>query len=429
MSWLSTACHRHPDRVALECAGEVLTYAELHGRAARAAGALAERGARPGDRVGLALPAGTDFVVALHACGLLCAAAVPLDPRLTPAERAARSQGVALTVDAPLGSGAAPLPAAPAGPGDVALVVHTSGTTAEPRPVELTWANVRANAVATALGLGLYPRERWLCPMPLSHVGGLMVLLRSALYATTVVLEPPPFDAARVAERLNRGDATLVSVVPTMLGRLLDAGLERPRRLRCLLLGGGPADPALLRRALAAGVPVSQSYGLTEACSTVTASDPGEPRTAGWPLPGLDVRIAPDGEIVVAGPSVAGAGELRTGDLGSLDERGRLVVLGRRTDTIVSGGENVAPAEVEAVLLDHPAVADAAVLGRADPEWGERVVARIVARDGEPVDADALAAWCRQRLAGFKVPKAFETADAPLPRTASGKLLRRALDG
>jgi O-succinylbenzoic acid--CoA ligase len=140
----------------------------------------------------------------------------------------------------------------------------------------------------------------------------------------------------------------------------------------------------------------------------------------------VEVTIEADGEIVVEGPVVAGGGPLRTGDLGRLDERGRLVLIGRRADTIVTGGENVAPAEVEDVLLAHPAVADAGVIGRPDGEWGERLVARVVLREGERLDPDALAAWCRERLAAFKVPKAFEAAGV-LPRTSSGKLLRRDL--
>jgi O-succinylbenzoic acid--CoA ligase len=306
------------------------------------------------------------------------------------------------------------------------MVVHTSGTTSEPKPVAITYGNVRGNAVGSALALGLHPRERWLCPMPLSHVGGLMVLLRSMIYASTVLLEPPPYDAARIAARLNAGDATLASLVPTMLARALDAGLDHPPQLRCLLLGGGPADATLLRRAIDRGVPVSQTYGLTEATSQVTVSEPGEPWTAGAPLPGVTVTIADDGEIIVDGPTVAGQRPLRTGDLGRLDERGRLTLVGRKADTIVTGGENVAPAEVEDVLLAHPSVKEAAVLGRPDPEWGERLEAKVVLRNGAPLDANALAAWCRDRLAGFKVPKAFEAVDV-LPRTTSGKLIRRAL--
>jgi o-succinylbenzoate---CoA ligase len=186
------------------------------------------------------------------------------------------------------------------------------------------------------------------------------------------------------------------------------------------LLGGGPIAPALLERAQAAGVPVAPTYGMTEACSQIA--------TFGWPLAGVDVRAAEDGELLVRGAIVsAGAlsrdGWLHTGDLGDFDERGRLVIVGRKSDTIVSGGENVAPAEVEAVLLAHPSVADAAVHPRADPEWGEAVVATVVLRDGAVVAPDELRAHCAARLARFKVPKAIGFADQ-LPRTSSGKLLR-----
>jgi O-succinylbenzoic acid--CoA ligase len=425
--WLTRAARLRPERPALDD----LTYAELHARAAAAAAVLADRGVRAGDRVAIALAPGEPFAVALHACLLLGAAAVPLDLRHPEAVRARRARGARTLVDAPLeGAAGKSLPdEATWTDDDVLMVVHTSGTTSEPKPVPITYGNVRANAVGSALALGLDPAERWLCPMPLSHVGGLMILLRSVVYGTTALLMPPPFDAAAVAERLNRGDATIASMVPTMLARTLDAGLDHPRALRCLLLGGGPADAALLRRALDAGVPVSQTYGLTEATSQVTVSDPGDPWTAGAALPGVTVRLAADGEIVVEGPVVAapdGDGVLRTGDLGRLDERGRLTVAGRKADTIVTGGENVAPVEVEEVLLAHPAVAEAAVLGRPDPEWGEAVVAKVVLRPGHGLDGSALTAWCRERLAPFQVPKAFEAVET-LPRTVSGKLVRREL--
>ena len=158
----------------------------------------------------------------------------------------------------------------------------------------------------------------------------------------------------------------------------------------------------------------------------VTVSVAGDAETAGTPLPGIDVRLAGDGEILVAGPVVAGGGVLHTGDLGRFDERGNLTVIGRKADTIVSGGENVAPAEVEAVLLAHPAVAEAGVFARPHPEWGEAVTAQVVLRPGAVADADELRGWCAERLAPYKVPKAVEIVDV-LPRTASGKLLRRRL--
>ena len=391
--WLPRAASLRPERNAVEAPEGAITYAELLDRA--------RLDVAPGTRVALEEPPGLDFAVRLHAILLARAVAVPVDPRLSAAER----EALVATTAMPRGGAAAP-PVAPAD-GDTALVVHTSGTTAAPRPVELSFGNIQANALGSAVALGLDPDERWLCPLPLSHVGGLMVLLRSAIYATTAIVGP--------AERAAHDDVTVVSLVPTQLRRLLDAGEKPGARLRVVLLGGAPATPDLLARARDAGWPVAETYGLTQACSQVTVD--------GYPLPGLAVSIAPDGEILVEGPSVAGGGVLHTGDLGRI-ENGRLAVIGRKSDTIVTGGENVAPAEVEAALLAHPAVADAGVFARPDPEWGEAVTARVVLR--APTDPQELREWVAGRLARYKVPKSIVVADE-LPRTASGKLLRREL--
>jgi O-succinylbenzoic acid--CoA ligase len=437
--WLSRAARRRPDTVAVIAADGAPTYAELDAAAARAAAALAARGVGPGDRVALALPARLPFVEALHGCLRLGAVAVPVDLRLSAEEQALRTAGCALVVDEPLADGAAvallaegaavaPLAdAAAVAPRRYdldapAVVIHTSGTTSAPQPVALTYGNWLWSALGSGVALGVDPRERWLCTLPLSHVGGLSILLRSAIYATTAVLHER-FDAAAAVAALMDG-ATLVSVVPTTLARLLDAGLAHPPALRAALVGGGPIPPALLERAAAAGVPTVTTYGLTEACSQVT--------TGGPPLFCTRVRIAGDGEILVAGPTVApGAaapgGWLHTGDLGTLDAAGALAVTGRAADTIVSGGENVAPAEVEAVLAGHPAVAEAGVHGAADPEWGERVTASIVLRPGSTVTSEELRAYCHVRMAGYKVPKVFRFRPN-LPKTPSGKLLRRSLE-
>jgi o-succinylbenzoate---CoA ligase len=425
--WLPRAAALRPERAAVEEPGASVGYAELLAGARAVAAQLTARGARPGDRVALDLPPGVAFARALHGCALLGAVAVPVDPRLAARERAARLAGVSHVLDgAPAGPGDLGAPVFRPRASDPLLVVHTSGTTGAPQPVTLSYGNVLANALGSAVALGLDQGERWLCPLPLAHVGGLMVLLRSVIYATTAVLEPPPFDAARAASLLAGGGITVASLVPTMLERVLATGIAPGPALRRVLLGGAPAAPALLERARDAGIPVSATYGLTQACSQVTVAEPGDVATAGLALPGVGVDLAPDGEIVVTGPTVAGGGGLLyTGDLGRLDDRGRLVVVGRKTDTIVTGGENVAPAEVEAVLLEHPAVADAGVVGRPDPEWGEAVTAVVVPR-AAPVDPDELRAFCAARLAGFKVPKVIEQAPE-LPRTASGKLLRRAL--
>ena len=439
-AWLPRSAALRPGHPALVADdGTVTTYAQLHAAACRTAAALADRGVGEGDRVAVALPPGLPYVATLHALLGLGATLVPLDGRLSDEERADRARGAKLTVDAPLDTAAPGAPERPLrerlDPDAVATLLHTSGTTAAPKPVALTVSNWQWNALGSALALGLDRDERWLCTLPLSHVGGLSILIRSAVYGTTVVLHER-FDADRVAAALasEQQRITLVSLVATTLRRTLDAGLDQPPHLRCALIGGGPLPPALQQRAAAAGVPAAQTYGMTEACSQVTTSLPGEPETAGRALAGQQVAISDDGEILVRGATVArGAladdGWLHTGDLGALDARGRLTVTGRKADTIVSGGENVAPQEVEAVLLEHPAVADAGVHGRPDPEWGEAVVATVVVRDGHAPDAALIAALRDHvggRLARFKVPKqvAFATE---LPRTASGKLLRRQL--
>jgi O-succinylbenzoic acid--CoA ligase len=443
--WLHRAARTYPAATALEGPAGVSSrsYAELHATAQRGARALSARGVSQGDRVAIALPPGLEFAEALHACLLLGAVAVPVDLRLAAAERAHICDGASLVVSETLTAG----PDARPGPDlrlderhdldAVAAVIHTSGTTSAPRPIELTYGNFLWSALGSAVALDRDPCERWLCALPVSHVGGLSILVRSAIYATTAVIHPR-FDTDLVLHALRTQQVTLVSVVSTILARLLDGGLERPPALRYALTGGGPVPEALIERAREAGVPVSSTYGLTEACSQVT--------TGGPPLFCTRVHIdgAPElpvggqgtepqiGEIMVCGPTVAPGsrdpdGWLHTGDLGSLDERGFLQVTGRVADTIVSGGENVAPAEVEAMLEAHPDVLEAAVLGRPDPAWGEVVTAIVVPRPGATLEDSTLRAYCAERLARYKVPKQLDIATTPLPRTHSGKLLRRNL--
>ncbi len=423
--WVHLATARHPDRIAIEGPGRSLTYAELSAAAKDAVGGLNQLGLASGARVALELADPVEFVIALHGCLLAGHPAVPIDLRLSAAERAKRHAGAGAVITEPLHGDWFGMPMLSGGD-PVLAVMHTSGTTAAPKPVELSYGNFQASALGSAVALGLDPDERWLCPMPLTHVGGLSIPIRSAIYATTAVLHGR-FDTEAVLNDLMDPDRriTLVSLVPTMLARLLDAGLERPPTLRWALLGGGPIAPALLARAEAAGVRVAPSYGMTEACSQIA--------TFGWPLPGVELTLqGTEREIVVRGPivsegAIAADGWLHTGDLGRFDDRSRLEIIGRKSDTIVTGGENVAPAEVEAVLLEHPDVADAAVHPRPDPEWGEAVIATIVLRDGAQPAPEELREFCAGRVARFKVPKSIEFAPE-LPRTASGKLLRRQLN-
>ena len=284
----------------------------------------------------------------------------------------------------------------------------------------LTRANFEASARASAAVLGVQPDDRWLCCLPVFHVGGLSIFTRSAIYATTVVAEPG-FDARRVKDLLEAGEATLASLVPTMLARLRDAGLERAPRLRALLLGGGPIPDDLLAWALETGLPVRPTYGMTETTSQIATADVGEPLSRA--LPGVEIHIADEGEILVRGPMVAADGWLHTGDRGALTEDGLLEVHGRMDDLIVTGGENVAAAEVEAALREHPGVTDAAVIGVEDDEWGRAVMAFVVTTAA----VDDIAAHARARLPGFKAPKRIVVLDE-LPRTASGKVERAQLE-
>jgi o-succinylbenzoate---CoA ligase len=438
-AWLPRAAQHAPGRVAVETPGGNCSYTELESLARAGAAYLADRGAGPGTRVAIALPAGLAFAQALHACLLLGAVAVPVDLRLGAAERKRVLEGALIVIDEPLGNErCAPQPPAPAVHDlrSPALMIHTSGTTAKPRPVVLSYGNVLWSALGSAVALGVDPGERWLSVMPLAHIGGLSILLRSAIYATTAVVHER-FETDRALHALRSEGITLVSVVATTLARLLGAGLARPPRLRCALAGGGPLPAGLLSRARDAAVPVSQTYGLSESCSQATtvpvaAIGNSEALGAGPPLFCTRVGIAADEEILLAGPTLARQsldrqGWLHTGDLGRLDGRGRLHVMGRKADTIISGGENVAPSEVEAVLEAHPDVLEAAIIARPDAQFGEAVTAVVVPRSGAAVDAEILRRHCAGALAAYKVPRRVVVRAQPLPRTPSGKLLRREL--
>lgn len=346
-------------------------------------------------------------------------------------------------------------PAAPA------TIVFTSGTTGRPKGAVLTHGNHLASADAWAGVLRPAPTDRWLACLPFHHVAGLAMILRSSLWGVPLHLAPG-FEPAAIWRAFDEDGISHCSIVGSTLRRLVEArrGRPAPPTLRALLVGGERTPPEWIRAARRLGLPVMATYGATETASGVTALEPADadrlPDSAGRPLPGVELRIAIDdggatpgprqpaavdeiGEIEVRGgmvfagydgePEATAAalagGWLRTGDLGALDADGFLTVADRRDDLIVSGGENVYPAEVEAVLVAHPAVVEAAVVGRPDRRWGAVPVALVVLAD--PADAEvtdaALAGHCRDRLAAFKVPAAFRRVDA-LPKTAGGKLRR-----
>jgi O-succinylbenzoic acid--CoA ligase len=435
--WLAQRSQSCPERTALVADGSEVTYAELEAEATWVARRLTAHGVRRGSTVAMTMHPRREQVVMVHALMKAGAVLLPLGPRLSAEERAAviavEEPAVDLDDAGELTQTEADLPLlGEHDMDDVAARVLTSGSTGTPDPVGLTYGNFLWSAMASAFNIGVEPEDRWLCCLPLGHISGLGIVMRSVIYGTAAVVHDG-FDVDRVAESLERDEITVVSLVATMLTRLLDAGadLSGPR---ALLIGGGPVPEDPLEEALGRGATVVQTYGLTETCSQVTTLAPADARrklgSAGRPLLTTHLRIQ-DGEILVQGPTVAPGradadGWLHTGDLGRIDEEGFLYVEDRMDDMIVTGGENVVPAEVEKVLLRHPEVADAAVVGRDDPEWQQAVTAIVVLEDGSEVSPDELRRHCAESLAGFKVPKRVELA-AALPRTPSGKLMRRAL--
>src|SRR5215216_2580841 len=436
-NWLAQRAETCPDRIALIADGVELTYEELEAEATRGARRLAARGVRRGADVVITRPAGLDYVIAIHALMKLGAVAHPLNPGLAPRELEAElkraNPALVIGESEHVTMSEADLPLL--GEHDLDALhcrILTSGTSGSPRSVGLTYGNHLWSAVGSAFNLGVDPGDRWLCCLPLYHVAGLQIVMRSVIYGIGTVMQDG-FDTDRVAEALERDDITLASLVTTQLVRLLAAGAELSRP-RAILVGGGPVPVGVLEEAIGRGASVVQTYGLTETASQVTTLAHQDARrklgSAGRPLLTTHLRIF-DGEICVQGPVVAPGcadedGWLHTGDLGRIDDEGFLYVEDRLGDVIVSGGENVLPAEVEEVLLRHPDVADAAAVGRVDPEWQEAVEAVVVLREGAAAGPTELRDHCAESLARYKVPKRFEFV-AELPRTASGKLLRRAL--
>ena len=436
-NWLAQRSQSCPERAALVADGSEVTYAELEAEATWVARRLAAHGVRRGSTVAMTMHPRREQVVVVHALMKLGAVLLPLGPRLSAAERTAaiatEKPAVDLDDAGELTQTEADLPLLGEHDMDeLACRVMTSGSTGAPDPVGLTYGNFLWSGVASAFNIGVEPEDRWLCCLPLSHISGLSIVMRSVIYGTTAVIHDG-FEVDRVTAALDGGGITVVSLVTTMLTRLLEAGadLSGPR---AILIGGGPVPDEPLEEAIGKGATVVQTYGLTEACSQVTTLAPADAQrklgSAGRPLLTTHLRIQ-EGEILVQGPTVAPGradadGWLHTGDLGRIDEEGFLYVEDRIDDMILSGGENVVPAEVEKVLLRHPEVADAAVVGREDPEWQQAVTAIVVLTDGSEVTPDQLRRHCAESLAGFKVPKRVELA-AALPRTPSGKLMRRAL--
>ena len=383
---------------------------------------------RSTDLVAADLPLGPAWPALLDAVWSSGAALLPVDSRLPRAAAARLLAQARPTVVAGASGAQRRGDGVPVDAGDGA-VVATSGSTGEPRLAVLTRAALAAAVTASVEALGAAPPDRWLLCLPPAHIGGLLVLFRGLLGGSPAIVLSRFTVAAMVAERRAR----YTSLVPTLVHRLVEAGADL-EHIRAALLGGDALDPALAEAAHRRGLRLVHTYGQTESCGGVVYD--------GIPLRGTEVRLSAAGEVEISGPTLmrgyrldpagtaaamTGDGWLRTGDGGAIDPDGRLLVRGRLGEVIVSGGEKVWPSEVEEVLRGHPAIAEVAVIGRADPEWGHRVVAVVVTAPGAgPPTLDGLRAWLRDRLAAHQAPRQLELVTA-LPRTASGKVRRAAL--
>ncbi|MCH6265865.1 o-succinylbenzoate--CoA ligase [Neobacillus citreus] len=472
-----------PDRTAVYFQDKALTFKELYNYSLNVAGQLQGLGVRKDDFVGVLLKNHLDTVIIFFALQLLGVRSVILNNRLTPSELVWQLEDstsslliledsftdIKMVINQQLASLATITKSdlfakkeneyadiqEEINLSDICTIMYTSGTTGHPKGVLQTYGNHWWSATGSALNLGFVESDCWLCSLPLFHISGFSILMRSVIYGMPIVLHEK-FDVQKTIEDISDKKVTIMSVVGTMLTSIVDAltvsGL--PEHFRCFLLGGGPAPLPLLEACVKKNLPVFQSYGMTETSSQIVTLSPeyslSKLGSAGKPLFPSQLRIELDdhtaaspqhaGEIVVKGPNVTAGylnrpdatkekireGWLHTGDIGYVDEEGFLYVLDRRSDLIISGGENIYPAEIESVLLSHPDVADVGVIGVDDAKWGQVPIAFIVKRESAALPQKELQQFCQTRLAKYKVPKQFYFTEQ-LPRNAAKKLLRRNL--
>jgi O-succinylbenzoic acid--CoA ligase len=447
------AAREAPERLAVIAGTSRLTFGELAKRVERrlaelsAAGALDESGSKPLAFVATPTLACLETLLAAFAAGT---PALLLHARSSEPEREqliVRAGAHTEAARRETTSGAPP--SAGFEPERIAVLVPTSGTTGSPRLARLSHRALLAAADASSAHLGVED-DRWLLALPLAHVGGLMIAVRSLVARTAVVLFDPggPLLARLdvLAAAIRESEVTLLSLVPTVLDRLLEppSDWHPPASLRAVLVGGAACPTALLERAHARRIPVLTTYGLTETCAQVATraySARFEPPArgtalapAGVPLSNAGVRVT-NGSVEVRGPALFSgyAGEpesdprggwFTTRDRGSITPEGELLILGRTSDLIITGGENVDPTEIEAVLASIPGVLASCVLGTPDATFGEIVTALLVVEPDGPRSLEALAPLLRPRLASFKLPRKLVVVPE-LPTLPSGKLDRR----
>jgi long-chain acyl-CoA synthetase len=456
---VEAVARRRPDHPALCWDGGAMTYARLASAATAFAERLAARGVRPGQRVALSIPNRPDFVVTLLGALAAGVTVAPLDVLLKEDERAAIVADLEPTLVVESGPGGElvehHLPGAAPGSSHSALVLYTSGSTGRPKGSLLSHAALEfANRSWAGPVMGLGQDDVVLAVLPLAHSFGLNGALLAPLLAGATVRLVERFVPEAIADVLERDGVTVLPAVATMFRRLLDCGFAGAPMLRLAVSGAAPCpwDLAVAWRQRT-GVRIVRGYGMTELfrpLSYLAVEDVDEPDCVGRPVPGVEIRVVDEedrpvpigevGELLIRTPAVMDGylgspddtravlrdGWFCTGDLARVTARGYVAIVGRRRERILRGGYSIFPAEVEAVLLAHPDVTEAAVVPLPHPELGEEVGAFVALRAGAAADCETLITWCRERLAVFKYPRRLTIVDA-LPRSATGKVLKARL--
>jgi long-chain acyl-CoA synthetase len=477
---LGRAARYFPERTALAANGTRSTFRELHARVGRIASALAKHGFKAGDRLAILLPNEPDYIQLVYACAWLGVTAVPLNTRLSVKEidgilTDAQPRGLIrhsslpvptvqvswqLVLDQePLEVRSDSVPDPIYDPDAILALIYTSGTTGRPKGVEMRHSNILVNLYHTSFWLPFEEGAVHLHSAPIFHIADFPIMFATPAFGATQVTIPK-FNPQTFCETVQRERVTHTVLVPTMINMLTQfPELQKYdlSTLRHLGYGGSPMAPELVRRTrqVLPNVKLVQVYGLSEAGFLTGLLDHEHTEdkltSCGRPCLGIDVRVVDQsgkevetgqtGELVARGANIMRSywnqpeetklafrnGFFRTGDIGYQDANGYFYIRDRLKDMIVTGGENVYSGEVEAVIYTHPAVREVAVFGIPDPKWGELVMADVVLKPGKALSADELIDYCRQSLANYKIPRRVEFSDTELPKSGSGKILKKVL--
>jgi long-chain acyl-CoA synthetase len=477
---LGRAARYYSERTALASAGTRSTFRELNDRVARIAASLRRHGFKVGDRLAILLPNEPEYIELVYACAWLGVIVVPLNTRLSAIEidhvlADANPRGLIrhsslptpkvelswqLVLDKePLDVHSDCYPDAIYDPHAILALIYTSGTTGRPKGVEIRHANILENVYHTNFWFPLEEGVVHLHAAPIFHIADFPFMFAAPAFGACQVTVPK-FNPQTFCDAVQSERVTHTVLVPTMINMLTqfpDLKKYDLTSLKHLGYGGSPMAPELVHRTrqVLPNVKLVQVYGLSEAGFLTGLLDHEHTEdkltSCGRPCLGIDVQVVNQsgkevetgqtGELVARGANIMRSywnkpeetkfafrnGFFRTGDIGYQDQNGYFYILDRLKDMIVTGGENVYSGEVEAVIYEHPAVREAAVFGIPDPKWGELVMACVVLKPGKALSADELIAFCRQSLANYKIPRRIEFSETELPKSGSGKILKKVL--